>query len=469
LSRNKNLPIIQSLEILDIAAEGNAIGKVNDIVVFVPHAIPGDVVEVQIKRKRSNYMEGVVTRFEKLSPLRTKSLCEHFGVCGGCKWQDLPYEKQLFYKEKQVKDNLTRIGKIDEGEMRPIIPSDNTYYYRNKLEYTFSSKRWLTIDEIGLGSDIENRNALGFHIPGLFDKVLDINFCHLQAEPSNKIRLALKAFAEEKGFTFSDLRMHTGFLRNLIIRTSSTGELMVIVSFGEDNATDIEASMLFLKSAFPEITSLMYVINTKVNDTIFDLPIVLYNGRDYITEKMEDLSFKIGPKSFYQTNSEQAYKLYSVTRNFAELKANEIVYDLYTGTGTIANFVAKKCLKVIGVELIKEAIKDARANAVVNNINNATFYAGDIKDVFTEAFIEEHGRPHVVILDPPRAGVHENVIDSLLKTGPERIVYVSCNPATQARDISLMSHAYSVEKIQPVDMFPQTHHVENVVLMRRRD
>ncbi len=470
LSRNnKNLPIITSLEIIDIAAEGNAIGKKNDLVVFVPHAIPGDIVDVQIKKKRSNYLEGVVLRFEKLSPLRIEPQCEHFGVCGGCKWQDLPYENQLFYKEKQVKDNLKRIGKVDEGEMFPIIPSDKKYYYRNKLEYTFSCSRWLTLEEIGSDTEINNRNAVGFHIPGLFDKVLDIKRCHLQNDPSNDIRLALKAFAEEQGFSFCDLRMHTGFMRNLIIRTTSTGEIMVIMSFGEDNPVDIEKTMDFLNNKFPEITALMYVVNLKLNDTIFDLPIILYHGKDHIMEKMEDLHFKIGPKSFYQTNSEQAYKLYCVTREFAGLKGGEIVYDFYTGTGTIANFVAKNCKKVIGVELIKDAIEDAKINSQINNIGNTSFYAGDIKDVFSSKFIDEHGRPDVVILDPPRAGIHENVIDCLLTTLPEKIVYVSCNPATQARDIALLNEAYAVEKIQPVDMFPQTHHVENVVLLRRKE
>lgn len=469
MSRNKkNLPIITSLEILDIAAEGNAIGKANDVVVFVPHAIPGDVVDVQIKKKRSNYMEGVVIRFEKLSPARTEPRCEHFGVCGGCKWQDLPYEKQLFYKEKQVRDNLQRIGKIDAEGILPIIPSDSIYFYRNKLEYTFSASRWLTQDEIDSETPISNRNALGFHIPGLFDKVLDIKKCYLQADPSNDIRLSLKKFAEDQGLSFCDLRLHTGFLRNLIIRTTSTGEIMVIVCFGENNTENIAKTMEFLKNSFPGITSLMYVVNTKLNDTIFDLPVVLFNGRDHIIEKMEDLHFKIGPKSFYQTNSAQAYKLYSVTREFAGLTGDEIVYDLYTGTGTIANFVAKKCKKVIGVELIKEAIKDAETNASVNNINNASFFTGDIKDVFTSNFIGEHGRPEVVILDPPRAGVHENVLGCLLTVLPEKIVYVSCNPATQARDIAILSESYKVEKIQPVDMFPQTHHVENVVLMRKK-
>lgn len=462
------MPIITSLEILDIAAEGNAIGKANDVVVFVPHAIPGDVVDVQIKKKRSNYMEGVVIRFEKLSPARTEPRCEHFGVCGGCKWQDLPYEKQLFYKEKQVRDNLQRIGKIDAEGILPIIPSDSIYFYRNKLEYTFSASRWLTQDEIDSETPISNRNALGFHIPGLFDKVLDIKKCYLQADPSNDIRLSLKKFAEDQGLSFCDLRLHTGFLRNLIIRTTSTGEIMVIVCFGENNTENIAKTMEFLKNSFPGITSLMYVVNTKLNDTIFDLPVVLFNGRDHIIEKMEDLHFKIGPKSFYQTNSAQAYKLYSVTREFAGLTGDEIVYDLYTGTGTITNFVAKKCKKVIGVELIKEAIKDAETNASVNNINNASFFTGDIKDVFTSNFIGEHGRPEVVILDPPRAGVHENVLGCLLTVLPEKIVYVSCNPATQARDIAILSESYKVEKIQPVDMFPQTHHVENVVLMRKK-
>jgi 23S rRNA (uracil1939-C5)-methyltransferase len=469
VSRNNNLPIIQSLEILDIAAEGNAIGKVNDLIVFVPHAIPGDVVDVQIKRKRSNYMEGIVLKFVKLSPLRVNPVCEHFGVCGGCKWQDLPYERQLFYKEKQVRDNIQRIGKVDEGDFLPILASKKIYFYRNKLEFTFSTARWLTDQEIQSGDTIADRNALGFHIPGLFDKVLDISQCHLQGEPSNDIRLALRKFGEEQGFSFCDLRLHVGFLRNLIIRTSTTGEVMVVVSFGEDIPEDIEKTLNFLKVTFPDITSLMYVINTKVNDTIFDLPVTRYYGKDHITETMDDLKFKIGPKSFYQTNSEQAYQLYCVTRDFAALKGREIVYDLYTGTGTIANFIARSCKKVIGVELIKEAIKDAQVNAVVNNLDNVQFFAGDIKDVFKESFIEEQGRPDVVILDPPRAGVHPDVVEMLLHVQPEKIVYISCNPATQARDIALLKDAYHVTKIQPVDMFPHTHHVENVVLLKRRD
>lgn len=439
------------------------------MIVFIPHGIPGDIVDVQVKRKRSNYMEASVIRLVKPSNIRVTPKCSHFKVCGGCKWQDLPYKEQLFYKQKQAVDNIRRIGKIEEGEILPIVPSAEEFFYRNKLEYTFSASRWLTEEEVQSKDAISNRNAVGFHIPGLFDKVLDIQHCYLQSEPSNRIRLALKQYAEERGFSFCDLRLHQGFLRNLIIRTSTTGEVMVIVCFGENNITDINDTLTFLKNNFPEITSLMYVVNPKVNDTIFDLPVHLFSGKDHMIEQMEDLKFKIGPKSFYQTNSKQAYELYSIAKKFASLKKTDIVYDLYTGTGTIANFVARSCEKVIGVELIKEAIKDAEENSRLNGIGNTHFYAGDIKDIFTEAFIEANGRPHVVILDPPRAGVHEDVIECLLKTLPERIVYVSCNPATQARDIGMMKEAYEMVKMQSVDMFPQTHHVENVVLLKRRD
>jgi len=463
-----SIQVIENLEIIDAGSEGKAIAKHGDMVVFVSHVVPGDVVDVQITKKKKNYREGVAVKFHKYSDQRIDAFCEHSGVCGGCKWQNMPYSLQLFYKQKQVIDNLTRIGKVALPEISPIMASASDKFYRNKLEFTFSSQRWLLESEKELPHEGENMNALGFHIPARFDKILDLNQCYLQKEPSNSIRLAVKQYADAHQLEFADLRNNVGFLRTLIIRTSSTGELMVIVPFFNENKKQREALLNFMVEKFPQITSLMYVINQKANDTITDQEVVCYKGNDHFFEEMEGLRFKIGAKSFYQTNSEQAYELYKKTREFAALTGNEIVYDLYTGTGTIANFVARNAKKVIGVEYVPEAIEDAKMNAKLNNIQNTRFFAGDLKDVLTHEFINKHGKPNVIILDPPRAGMHPNVIAGLLYAKPERIVYVSCNPATQARDLALLDEHYSVQKVQPVDMFPQTHHVENIVLLQRR-
>lgn len=464
----KRKPSIENLEIVDIAAEGKAIGRYNDVVVFVPQVIPGDIVNVQVNKMRKNYMEGFVTKLVTPSPNRIAATCEHFGVCGGCKWQHLPYHLQLEYKHKQVVDQLTRIGKVHIPEISPILGSEKIFEYRNKLEYTFSSKRWITIEEVQAGAEIHQPNALGFHIPGMFDKVLDITKCHLQAEPSNAIRLAVRDFTINNGYEFFDIRNQVGLMRNLIIRTASTGEVMVIVVFYYEDVEKRTALLNHIKESFPQITSLQYIINTKGNDSITDQEVICFAGKDHIIEEMEGLKFKVGPKSFYQTNSEQAYQLYKITRDFAGLTGSEVVYDLYTGTGTIANFVASKSKKVVGVEYVPEAIEDAKVNSEINGITNTTFYAGDMKDVLNDKFIAENGKPDVIILDPPRAGIHEDVANTILRAKPNRIVYVSCNPATQARDLALLGEAYEVIRVQPVDMFPHTHHVENVVLLDRK-
>ena len=458
-------PLIEGLEITSVAAEGKALGKYNDVVVFVPMAVPGDIVDVQIRSKRRRFMEGFIVNFIKKSPLRAEPFCEHYGVCGGCKWQHLPYSEQLRFKQEQVFDQLSRIGKIELPEISPIISSAETVFYRNKLEFTFSHKRWLTDEEVASGEEIAAAPALGFHIPNRFDKVLDIKKCWLQPDPSNDIRLFVRDFCIVHSYEFYNTREHTGLMRNLIIRTSSTGEIMVIVVFARPDCERVAALMSAIEERFPEITSLMYVINTKLNDTINDLDVKCFAGNDHIFEEMEGLRFKIGPKSFYQTNSRQAYELYKVARDFAALTGGETVYDLYTGTGTIANFVARQCCKVVGVEYVPEAIGDARVNSEINGIANTVFYAGDMKDVFDDRFIARNGKPDVVILDPPRAGIHDDVAGAILRAEPERIVYVSCNPATQARDIALLDEKYRVTKVQPVDMFPHTHHVENVVLL----
>ena len=467
MAKKKNLPLFREVEITDLAAEGKSLARVENVVVFVQDAVPGDVADLQVFRKRRRYMEARPVRYHKLSDKRAEPFCEHFGVCGGCKWQHLDYSQQLYYKQKQVKDSFERIGKVSPGKVEQIIPSSKITFYRNKLEFTFSNKRWLLQEEVDSGEDFSSRDALGFHIPGRFDKVLDINKCWLQDDISNKIRNAVRAHAREHGLAFFDITEQDGFLRNLIIRTTSTGELMVIVSFFNENAEKRESLLRFLHEEFPSITSLMYVINAKGNDSIGDLDVILYKGKDYITEEMEGLQFRIGPKSFYQTNSEQAYNLYKVARDFARLSGNENVYDLYTGTGTIANFVARDAKMVTGIEFIPEAIEDAKLNSRVNNIDNTRFFAGDIKDILTVEFMEKNGRPDVVILDPPRAGVHQKVIDALLLAQPQRIVYVSCNPATQARDVELLSERYKVTTMQPVDMFPHTYHVENVALLEK--
>lgn len=445
--------------------------KVNELVIFVPYVVPGDVVDLQVKRKKNHYAEAVAVKFHEKSPLRTEPFCSHFGVCGGCKWQCLSYEEQLKYKQKQVFDNLTRIGKVELPEFRPILGSGKTRFYRNKLEFTFSNKRWLTEEEVKQDVKYDQMNAVGFHIPGAFDKVLAIDKCWLQDDISNQIRNAVRDYAYAHNFPFFDLRTQEGLLRNIMIRTSSTGELMVVLQCkvtDDEGRCKMEEILQFMADSFPQITSLMYVINNKCNDTIGDLDVEVFKGNDHIFEEMEGLRFKVGPKSFYQTNSEQAYNLYKVAREFAGLTGNELVYDLYTGTGTIANFVARQARKVVGIEYVPEAIEDAKVNSALNGIDNTLFYAGDMKDILTNDFIAEHGRPDVIITDPPRAGMHNDVIDVILAAEPKRIVYVSCNPATQARDLQLLDGKYKVTAVQPVDMFPHTHHVENVVQLERR-
>ncbi|MBN2165777.1 MAG: 23S rRNA (uracil(1939)-C(5))-methyltransferase RlmD [Marinilabiliaceae bacterium] len=464
----KNAPLLVGLEITDVAAEGKAIGRTDDKVVFVQHVVPGDIVDVQITKKRKNYLEGYPVKFHSYSEIRTEPFCEHFGVCGGCKWQNLPYNEQLKYKQKEVINNLKRIGKIDLPEVSTIIKSEKDQFYRNKLEFTFSNKRWLTYDEINSGIEINDAEGLGFHIPGMFDKVVDIKNCYLQKSPSNEIRLAIKEYALTHSLPFFDIRNQTGFLRTLIIRTTSTGDVMVIISFFKENEIERVKLLSFIKNKFSQITSLLYVINSKANDTIADLDIITFSGNNYITEEMEGLKFKIGPKSFYQTNSQQAYELYKTAREFANLQGNEIVYDLYTGTGTIANFIAKNAKKVIGIEYVPEAIDDAKENSLINGIKNTKFFAGDMKDILSHNLIEQEGMPDVMIIDPPRAGMHTDVTQTILNIAPDKIVYISCNSATQARDINLLDVRYKVTKIQPVDMFPHTHHVENIVLLVRR-
>ncbi|MFV0238343.1 MAG: 23S rRNA (uracil(1939)-C(5))-methyltransferase RlmD [Flavobacteriales bacterium] len=465
--RKKNL-IFKNIELVDAGAKGVAVGKHEDRqVVFVKNAVPGDLVDVQVRKKKRNYVEGVPIAFHRYSDKRVEPKCEHFGTCGGCKWQNLGYEHQLFYKQKEIENNLKRIGGIQIPELTPIKASNKIYFYRNKMEFSFSNKRWITEEEVKGGEKLTQTNALGFHIPGMWSKVLDLNACYLQEEPSNIIRLAVKNYAEEHQLMFFDLYKQEGFLRTLMIRTSSTGELMVLIQFFREDKKQREGLLNFLKEKFA-ITSLLYAINPKGNDSLYDLDIKLFDGRDHIFEEMEGLQFKIGPKSFYQTNSNQAYELYKLTRNFADLKGHELVYDLYTGTGTIAQFISKKAEKVIGIEAVPEAIEAAKENAKQNRIKNCTFYCGDMKVIFTEEFIKENGHPDVIITDPPRDGMHKKVVEQILKVSPQKVVYVSCNSATQARDIALMDEFYKVTKVQPVDMFPQTHHVENIVLLEKR-
>lgn len=470
MARKKaNYPLLEGLEITALAAEGKAMGHWNDVVVFVPMTVPGDVVDVQIRCKRRRYMEGFVVRYVRKSAQRAEPFCEHFGVCGGCKWQILPYAQQLKYKQQQVADQLSRIGHLELPEIMPILGSEKTRYYRNKLEFTFSNRRWILPEEDIDALSETDRLGLGFHISNFFDKVLDIKECHLQPEPSNAIRMFIREYAVEKGLSFFDLREQTGFLRNMIIRTSSTGETMLIVVFAYDDKEKRTALLEAVGKRFKEITSLHYVINGKRNDSIADLECVRYAGEECIYERMENLKFRIGPKSFYQTNSEQAYRLYSTVREFAGLKGDEIVYDLYTGTGTIALFLSGKAKKVIGIEYVKEAIEDARINARDNGVENCFFYTGDMKDMLTEEFIGQNGRPDLTVLDPPRAGIHPDVAKVLIEAAPRKIVYVSCNPATQARDLALLSEKYRITKVQPVDMFPHTHHVENVAALEWKD
>ncbi len=468
MARNKKpLPLLQNIKISALAAEGKAIAKVNDIVVFVPHVVPGDVVDLQVTKKKSHFMEARAVHFHKYSDDRTEPVCEHFGVCGGCKWQMLPYNIQLQFKQQQTIEQLARIGKIDLPVVSSILGGKKTEFYRNKLEFTFSNKRWRTYEEMIEEKQFDTMNAVGFHIPGQFDKVLDINKCWLMDDVSNQIRNEIRRYALEKELTYFDLRAQVGFLRTMMVRTTSTGELMVIVVFYYDEAETRDALLQNIAEKFPQITSLLYIINPKANDTITDREVFVFKGADCIYEEMEGLKFKIGPKSFFQTNTEQAYELYKVARNFAGLTGNETVYDLYTGTGTIALFVAGKCKEVIGIEYVPEAIEDAKVNAELNEIRNAKFFAGDMKDIFTEAFFAEHAKPDIIITDPPRTGMHNDVIEAILKADPKKIVYVSCNPATQARDVNLLSVNYKVTRFQPVDMFPHTHHVENVLLLEK--
>jgi 23S rRNA (uracil1939-C5)-methyltransferase len=468
LRRRKDLPLLEKVRISDIGAEGNALARVENMVVFVPMLIPGDIVDIQVIRKRKKYLEGKVVRFHEYSSDRIEPRCSHFGVCGGCKWQHLPYQLQLQYKEKQVSDNLTRIGKIDLPAISSIIGSSDEYLYRNKLEFTFSNRRWFTREEVESDREFEPEGALGFHIPGLFDKVLNIEFCHLQPEPSNAIRNAVRKYAVSNNLEFFDLREQKGFLRNLVIRNTLSGDIMIIAVFFHEDREKREALLDFLYSEFPQITSLMYVINSKRNDSLNDQDPVLYKGDDHIAEELDGLKFRIGPKSFYQTNTRQAKELYGVVRKFAALTGKEIVYDLYTGTGTIANYIARQAGKVAGIEYVDDAVSDARINSEINNIHNTIFFSGDIKDILSEEFVRENGHPDVIITDPPRAGMHEDVIASVLNAAPGRIVYVSCNVATQARDLALLSGSYFVAAVQPVDMFPHTHHVENVALLMRK-
>ena len=464
----KELPLLEKVMITDIGAEGNALARVDNLVVFVPMLIPGDVVDIRVTRKRKKYLEGRVVRFHEYSADRVVPRCTHFGVCGGCKWQHLPYQLQLKYKEKQIKDNLTRIGKVELPEIIPIIGSSETYLYRNKLEYTFSDRRWLTNEEVVSGNTFEKEGALGFHIPGLFDKVLDIKECFLQPEPSNSIKNSIREYAFRNDLQFFNLREQGGFLRTLVIRNSLEGKLMVIVVFFHEDVKNREGLLDHLASEFPQITSLMYVINSKRNDSLNDQDPILYKGESYLVEDMDGLKFKIGPKSFYQTNTKQALELYRLAKDFAGLTGKETVYDLYTGTGTIANYVADSAVKVVGIEYVEDAVRDAKINSEINGIKNTYFFAGDMKDILSEGLIKTNGKPDVIITDPPRAGMHGDVVKTIVSVAPDRIVYISCNPSTQARDILLLSEQYKVLKVQPVDMFPHTHHVENIVLLQKK-
>lgn len=467
--KKKNLPLLQNIEITGIAAEGKAITRVDDMVLFVPYCVPGDIVDIQVTRKKHSFMEGRVERIVSPSPTRCEPVCKHYGECGGCKWQILPYEEQLRHKQQLIVDNLTRIGKIELPEISPILGSKDIYEYRNKLEFTFSDRKWLSWDTIraaGGLENVDNTHGLGFHIPNCFDKVLDITECHLMPEINNRIRNGIREYARKLGITFYNEHAHEGQLRTLILRSNHRGEVMLIVVWADEPDMRV---MEYIRDSFPEIISLLYVVNRKFNDTIGDLEVHVFHGQDHIMEQMENLQFKVGPKSFYQTNTLQAYELYKVAREFAGLTGNELVFDLYTGTGTIANFVAHQARQVIGIEYVPEAIEDAKVNANINHLDNTLFFAGDMKDILNEDFITQYGHPDVIITDPPRAGMHEDVINTILFAEPKRIVYVSCNPATQARDLNMLDSKYRVMKVQPVDMFPHTHHVENVVLLEKKD
>jgi len=467
--KRKKLPLLENIEILDAGAKGKCIARNSDErVILVSNVVPGDIANIQITKKKRAYLEGRPTEFIKYSEKRTEAKCEHFGVCGGCKWQHMDYKYQLEYKEKEVLNNLKRIGKVEIEETLNILPCDEIYFYRNKMEFSFSDSRWLTQEEICAKDANYDRNAIGFHIPGKFDKILDLKNCYLQTEPSNSIRLEVRDFSSKHGMQFYNARNQTGFLRTLMIRTSTTGDVMVLVQFFQEDVANRELLLNHLAEKFPTISALLYVINSKGNDTIYDQDVKVFKGKDHIMEQMEDLSFKIDAKSFYQTNSKQAYELYKVARNFADLQGTELVYDLYTGTGTIAQFVAKKAKKVVGIESVPEAIQAAKENAKRNNIENTSFFVGDMKDIFNDAFIKQNGHPDIVITDPPRDGMHKNVVAQLLELAPEKIVYISCNSATQARDLELMKDKYRIVKSQAVDMFPHTHHIENVVLMIKK-
>ncbi|MEH6681619.1 MAG: 23S rRNA (uracil(1939)-C(5))-methyltransferase RlmD [Sediminicola sp.] len=470
MRKKNNRQIFENVQVVDAGAKGKTIGKAPDgRVIFLTNTVPGDIVDVQTTKKRKSYFEGVAVHFHTLSDKRTSPECQHFGVCGGCKWQDMGYSHQLYYKQKEVENNLVRIGHLELPPVTPILGCKEPYFYRNKMEFSFSDSRWLTLEEINSQEEIADRNALGFHIPGMWDKILDIQKCHLQKDPSNAIRLAIKDFAVRNGLAFFNPRNQEGLLRTLMIRTSSTGELMVLLQFYRDDKAQRELLLDYVAEAFPQITSLLYVINQKQNDTIYDQEVILFSGRDHIFEEMEGLKFKINAKSFYQTNSEQAYELYKITRDFAGLTGNELVYDLYTGTGTIAQFVSRKAKKVVGIEAVPVAIADAKENARLNGIENVDFFAGDMKTLFNKDFIAAHGSPDVIITDPPRDGMHKDVVAQILEIGPEKVVYVSCNSATQARDLEMMKQMYRITAVRSVDMFPQTHHVENVVLLERRE
>lgn len=463
---SKEQPIYSNVEILDMGADGKSMARIADKVVFLEGAVPGDMAEIQILKNKKNFYEGKLIAIQKPSAMRTTPFCAHFGTCGGCKWQNLHYEQQLYFKEKQVKDAIERIGKLTAKAFLPILKAEETRFYRNKLEYTFSNARWL--EKADMENPPSNMNALGFHVPKRFDKVLDIDFCYLQADPSNAIRLGLKDFALKQQLSFYDIRNNEGLLRNLVIRTANTGQLMVIVQFGMQDEAGIAQVLDYLRLSFPKITSLNYVVNLKLNDTFQDQTVIHASGTPWIEEQMEDLRFRVGPKSFFQTNSKQALELYKIARSFAAIQPDEVVYDLYTGTGTIANFVARQASKVVGIEYVPEAIEDAKVNANINQIGNVSFFAGDMKDVLNANFVATHSRPQVVITDPPRAGMHEAVVQRILEMAPRRIVYVSCNPATQARDMQMLHSQYDLEKIMPVDMFPQTSHVESVALLTNR-
>ncbi len=469
--KKKPLPILEGVTITDVAAEGKSLARVNDMVVFVPFAVPGDVVDLQVRKKKHHYCEAEVVRFVKYSERRAEPVCQHFGICGGCKWQNLPYEDQLKAKQKQVHDQLTRIGKVELPDFRPILGSEKIYEYRNKLEFSCSNKRWLTKEEVNSGVQLDHKNAIGFHITGAFDKIYPIEKCWLMDDLCNQIRNEIRDYALNNGISFFDVREQTGLLRDIMIRNSSTGEWMVLVQFKFQEQGDEQRAHDLLQhigDRFPQITSLLYVNNQKCNDTFSDQTVEVFKGKDHITEMMDKLQFKVAAKSFYQTNTQQAFHLYEVARQLAQLTGKELVYDLYTGTGTIANFVARHAQQVIGIEYVEDAIADAKANSKCNGIENTLFYAGDMKDILTDEFVEQHGKPDVIITDPPRAGMHPDVIQTILRAAPKRIVYVSCNPATQARDLEVLNEQYRVEAVQPVDMFPHTPHVENVVLLEQR-